>query len=92
MATKIQCPNCLGEAEREGNKVTCLSCDAIFTVTKSGPAKVKEFAWKDELERRLKALEDRQAELLGGDDDQNLRDDQDQDQPDEDQEEPILPE
>lgn len=82
---KIQCPNCMAEADRQGSKITCVSCNSVFKVTKTGEAKVDELGWKEELEKRVKAIEEQQAELLGGGDDPDSDDPGDND-------EPILPE
>ena len=59
---KISCPNCLGEAMKEGNKIICETCDAIFTYTKTGGAKVKEIGRLDNIEKRL----DQHDNLLQG--------------------------
>jgi len=54
---KISCPNCSGIAFKEGNKVTCESCDSTFTITKTGGAKVKEIGRLDSIEQRLDRLD-----------------------------------
>lgn len=60
--TEVSCPNCLGPAIREGNKITCESCDAVFTFTKTGVAKLKDIGRLNALEERM----DRQENLLQG--------------------------
>ena len=57
MADKVQCPNCLGEAEKTGNKITCLACDAILEIKKTGSAKVVKIGELEELKGRVGALE-----------------------------------
>lgn len=57
MADKVQCPNCLGEAEKSGNKITCIACDAIFEIRKTGAAKVVKLGELEELKGRVDALE-----------------------------------
>jgi len=59
---KISCPNCLGVASKEGNKIICETCDATFTLTKTGGAKVQEIGRLDSIEERL----DRVENLLPG--------------------------
>ena len=59
---KISCPNCSGIAIKEGNKIICESCDATFTYTKTGGAKLKEIGRLDNIEKRL----DRVESLLPG--------------------------
>lgn len=54
---KISCPNCTGIATREGNKIICETCDATFTITKTGGAKVKEIGRLDSIENRLDRVE-----------------------------------
>lgn len=90
MAEKAPCPNCLELAEKTGNKIVCEACDATFTVTKTGPAKVDKLGWKEGIEERVKRAEDQIAELLGGDDPEP--EGQEETEPEEDQEEPFLPE
>ena len=55
--TKTVCPNCQGEAIKEGNKIICEKCDATFTITRTGSAKVKEIGRLDSLEKRLDRVE-----------------------------------
>ena len=57
MAEKVQCPNCLGDAEKTGNKITCVTCDAIFEIRKTGAASVVQVGKVEELECRIGALE-----------------------------------
>ena len=54
---QTNCPNCLGPAIKEGNKIICENCDATFTFTKTGGAKVKEIGRLDNLEKRLDRVE-----------------------------------
>lgn len=54
---KIQCPNCGAEAKLVGNEITCLNCDAIYKITKTGEAKVKQLGPLEELGQRVAALE-----------------------------------
>lgn len=56
-STKTVCPNCLGEAIREGNKIICETCDATFTFTKTGGARLKEIGRLDSIEQRLNRVE-----------------------------------
>ena len=57
--TKISCPNCSKDAIKEGNKITCETCDATFTITKTGGARVKESGRLDNIEKRLENVEGR---------------------------------
>ena len=57
MAEKVQCPNCLEPAEKVGNKITCVACDSVLTVTRTGGAKALEIGWKEKLESRVDTLE-----------------------------------
>lgn len=66
MSEKVQCPNCLEPAEKVGNKITCQACDSILTITRTGGAKVEKIGWKEEMENRVKANEDRLDGLLDG--------------------------
>lgn len=54
---KVFCPNCLGEAIKEGNKIICQVCDATFTFTKTGAAKVEKIGRLDSLEKRVDRIE-----------------------------------
>lgn len=54
---KISCPNCAGIASKEGNKIICEACDATFTITKTGGARVKEIGRLDSIEERLERVE-----------------------------------
>lgn len=54
---KTSCPNCLGPAIKEGNKIICENCDATFTYTKTGGAKVKEIGRLENLEKRMEHVE-----------------------------------
>lgn len=56
-SVKIACPNCGQPAQKEGNKVTCENCDAIYTITKTGSAKVKELGAIEDHEQRIAKLE-----------------------------------
>ena len=53
----IACPNCGQPAYKEGNRVTCEKCDAIYTITKTGSATVKQLGPIEDHEQRLKKLE-----------------------------------
>jgi len=65
MAIKVQCPNCLEPAEKTGNEIVCTACNATYKITQTGAAKVKQLGWKEDIERRVKAVEDKQAGLPG---------------------------
>ena len=54
---KTSCPSCLGQAIKEGNKIICETCDATFTFTKTGGAKVKEIGRLNSLEERMDRFE-----------------------------------
>ena len=54
---KVSCPNCLGPAIKEGNKIICETCDAEFTFTKTGGAKVTKLGPIEDHEQRIKKLE-----------------------------------
>jgi len=54
---KVSCPNCLGHASKEGNKIICEVCDATFTFKKTGGAKVQEIGRLDSIEERLEHVE-----------------------------------
>jgi len=58
MSEKVQCPNCLGDAEKSGNKIICATCDAVFKITKTGSATAVELGWKEKIEGRVGALEE----------------------------------
>ena len=82
MSEKIPCPNCLEPAEKSGNKIICQACDSTFVITKTGGAKVKEIGWKENIENRVKKIEENQAGPLGdvgdvGDDEPAVEDDAD---------------
>jgi len=57
MSDKIQCPNCQSEAERSGNKIICVACDATFELKKTGAAHVVKLGQVEALEGRVGALE-----------------------------------
>lgn len=76
---QINCPNCLGQAIKEGNKITCETCDAIFTFTKTGGARVKEIGKISDHEERISRLEN----LLPGQE-QEPKDKSKNDEPEED--------
>jgi len=57
-STKTVCPNCQGEAIKEGNKVICEKCDATFTITRTGGARLKEIGRMDDIEQRLDRLDE----------------------------------
>lgn len=54
---QTNCPNCLGQAIKEGNKIICETCDATFTFTKTGGAKLKEIGKLNDHEERISHLE-----------------------------------
>ena len=54
---KTNCPSCLGPAVKEGDVIVCEKCDATFTFTKTGGAKVKEIGRIDAVEKRLDRLD-----------------------------------
>ena len=56
-ATLIVCPNCGLSAQKEGNKVTCENCDAIYTITKTGSARVKKLGPIEDHENRIAKIE-----------------------------------
>jgi len=55
--TKQYCPNCNSEAERSGNKITCVACDATFEIKKTGAAHVVKLGQVESLEGRVSAIE-----------------------------------
>ena len=57
MSDKVQCPNCQSEAERSGNKIICVACDATFEIKKTGAAHVVKLGQVEALEGRVGALE-----------------------------------
>lgn len=57
MPEKVQCPNCMEPAEKSGNKITCVACDSVLTVTRTGGAKLVDAGWKAKIEERLGVLE-----------------------------------
>jgi len=57
MSDKIQCPNCQSEAERSGNKIICVACDATFEIKKTGAAHVVKLGQVESLEGRVSAIE-----------------------------------
>jgi hypothetical protein len=57
MAEKVQCPNCLGDAEKSGDKIICVTCDATFKITRTGGASVVNVGRVEKLETRVGALE-----------------------------------
>lgn len=59
MPEKVQCPNCLGDAEKTGDKIICVTCDATFKITKTGAAAVVKIGQVEALEGRVQALEAR---------------------------------
>lgn len=61
---KATCPNCLGEAIKEGNKIICEICDATFTFTKTGGARIKEIGRLNALEERMERTENLLQGLL----------------------------
>lgn len=54
---KVSCPNCLAPAVKEGNEITCETCDAVFVITKKEGAKVKKVGLIDDHEKRISRLE-----------------------------------
>ena len=57
MNEKTHCPNCGSMAEKSGNKITCVVCDAIFEIKKTGAASVVKLGEVEELKVRISALE-----------------------------------
>lgn len=55
---KVNCPNCLRPAIKEGNKIICETCDATFAFTRTGGAKVVEVGRLDSIEERIDRIED----------------------------------
>ena len=53
----ISCPNCDGKAVKEGNKIICDTCDATFTLTRTGAAKVADVGRFQTIEDRLDKIE-----------------------------------
>ena len=53
----IYCPNCQKPAQKDGNEITCLHCDAIYSVKKTGSATVKKLGPIEDHEQRLARLE-----------------------------------
>ena len=64
---KVNCPNCSSIAIMEGNKIICENCDATFTITKTGGARLKRIGRLDDIEQRL----DRVESLLPGEEQQS---------------------
>ncbi len=54
---KIPCPNCGKEAEKEGNKIVCETCDATFSLTRTGAARVADVGRFQTIEDRLDKIE-----------------------------------
>lgn len=48
---KAVCPNCLGEATKIGNEITCVKCDAIYVFNKKGEPKVKQIGIAERLDQ-----------------------------------------
>ncbi len=89
MAEKVQCPNCLGDAEKSGNQIICAACDAVFKITKTGSAKAVELGRVEKLEGRVGALEELLTpEPIPGDGEPGGEQEIDEQE----EEEPILPE
>lgn len=57
MAEKVQCPNCLEPAEKSGNKITCVTCDAVFEIKRTGAANVVKLGEVEALKGRVSAIE-----------------------------------
>ena len=53
----ISCPNCGHPAVKEGNKIVCEKCDATFTLTRTGAAKVADVGRIQTIEDRLDKIE-----------------------------------
>lgn len=53
---KAVCPNCLGEATKIANEITCVKCDAIFVFNKKGEPKVKQIGIAERLDRLEQAV------------------------------------
>ena len=54
---KQYCPNCSGQAIREGDYIICTTCDAKFKITKTGSATVVKLGEFEQLKSRVGALE-----------------------------------
>jgi len=54
---KIACPNCQADASIEGNKIICEWCDATFSLTRTGAAKVADVGRLQTIEDRLDKIE-----------------------------------
>ncbi|RKY11467.1 MAG: hypothetical protein DRP65_04190 [Planctomycetota bacterium] len=87
MAEKAFCPNCGTESIKEGKRITCEKCDAVFVVKKDG-SHIESLGRLEDHERRLRALEgkgqneEQPAESLDQDEDQPTEPTgQDEDQP-----------
>ncbi len=52
------CPNCQQPAVRQGNEITCESCDATYTITKKDGAKVKQMGRIEQLEHDVTKLKE----------------------------------
>lgn len=74
---KIVCPNCLGPAIKEGNKIICENCDATFTFTKTSGAKLETIGRLEAVEKRL----DRIDSLLPGEEPEVSEETSDDDEP-----------
>jgi len=68
------CPNCGKPAIKEGNKITCEECDAVFRVTQDGARLEKTGVIKDH-ERRIAQLEGRLKPETQSESDESEEDD-----------------
>lgn len=85
----ISCPNCSQPAHKEGNKVTCENCDAVFEIKKTGSAKVKQLGPIQEIQDRLAKIES--AVFPPEEPEENIAEDDDEPEPEpEDREDSIL--
>jgi hypothetical protein len=87
---KVNCPSCGGPAIKEGNIITCENCDAEFTFTKTGEAKIKDIGRLKTLEERVDHHEDLLQGLISEPDPAKLEPDPAKKEPDPNDEDSIL--
>lgn len=51
------CPSCQAPATRQGNKITCEGCDAVYSFSKTGSARVDDLGPVAKLAERVDRLE-----------------------------------
>ena len=81
------CPNCGKPAEKIGNKLTCIECDAAFKITQDGTAKVEKTGVIQDLTDRVETLEGKtpaEPDPAG-----DLQEDRPEDPPEDPQDDPV---